>query len=368
MNEVEKAIHRYSNSGRNEGYQLGYSNGYRLGSCQAVLNRIPEEHHPVRNMKVVYIPQGFDAIDLGITESLRGLVKDLIVAGSAEMMSVVPRERPDLVLVMNGLHVFPPEHHDHMDQIRQLGIKTALWLADDPYFTDYTASNVHHYDYIFTHEQNCVSFYKELGCSQVHYLPLAMSPVTFHPKHVATQYLSDICFIGNAFWNRVSLFDTLAPYLADKKTVIAGGHWDRLSRYDLLKDRIRHGWVPIEETTNYYNGAKVVINIHRPTEAGSDNNNSRNIIGTSINPRTYEISGCGTLQITDVRDDLSLLYRPGYDIETFSTPEELQQKIEYYLQHEEERIRIALRGLHTTRRKHMYTDRLERLLDIVFRS
>jgi len=39
-------------------------------------------------------------------------------------------------------------------------------------------------------------------------------------KKVHSNDMSDICFIGNAFWNRVALFDTIAPYLVTKRTLI----------------------------------------------------------------------------------------------------------------------------------------------------
>lgn len=356
---------RHSNpSGWNEGYQLGWQQGYRLGGCKAILEEIPSPSPLKKNLKVLYIPQGFDAIDLGVRYALQELVQESYVVGPQEMLSTASAVKPDLVLVMNGLHVFPPEHCDHMDQIRSMGIKTAIWFADDPYFTDESANTALHYDFVFTHEQNCVSFYQSLGCSKVFYLPLGMTPITFHPRRILPRYFSDVCFIGNAFWNRVSLFDSLAPYLAGKRLVIAGGHWDRLSQYELLQDKIVHGWMPVEETVNYYNGAKIVLNMHRPSDAGSDNKNTRNIKGTSINPRTYEMAGCGTLQITDVRDDLTRFYRPGYDIETFASPEELQQKIEYYLTHEKERAVIAWRGFQTTRKNHLYSSRIKQLLSI----
>lgn len=366
MNVVKDKIFRRRGKGHRHGYEAGWRHGYRLGACQSVLRRVASRPFPVRDAKVMYVPQGFEAIDSGVIEALQASVRECIVAEPQRMLDLALETKPDLLLVMNGLHVFPEEHHDHLDRIRGSGIRTAVWLADDPYFTDDTARNAPHYDYIFTHEMNCIEFYRSLGCGQVHYLPLATSSRIFHPRRTGLEYESDVCFIGNAFWNRVALFDELAPYLADKKVVIAGGYWERLSRFEMLKRHIRPGWTPIEETADYYNGAKIVINMHRPIEAGSDNRNGRNIRGTSINPRTYEISGCGTLQITDVREDLHHLYRPGSDIETFASASELRDKIEYYLNHEKERLAIALRGLRTTRENHMFADRLNRLFEIIF--
>lgn len=349
-----------------EDYRAGYQEGYRYGGCQAILARIPPKISGKKNIRVLYVPQGFEAIDQGVSEALQELTAECIITTPESMLEAARAGRPDLVLVMNGLHVFPADHEEHIRMIRQMGIKTAVWFVDDPYFTDDTVRLSVAYDVVFTHEQDCISFYKEAGCSQVYYLPLAISPNTFAPVRTKPEQQFDICFIGNAFWNRVELFDQLATYLQDKKVLIAGGHWDRLSHQDQLSRFIRSGWIPVSETVAYYNGSKIVINLHRPTTAGSDNRNSRGIPGSSINPRTYEISACGTLQITDVRKDLFKHYRPGYDIETFEDADDLQSKIDHYLKHEEERVMIAWRSLWTTRQNHTFANRVSQLLEFVF--
>lgn len=147
--------------------------------------------------------------------------------------------------------------------------------------------------------------------------------------------------------------------------LIAGGFWERLSQFDELSPFIRSGFIPPEETANYYSGAKLVINIHRPWEGGLDNRNTFQLPSRSINPRTYEISACGTMQLTDIREDLGSYYRPGHDLETFASADELKRKIEYYLKHEHERRKFALRGLQTTLRRHTFTARLPELLNVL---
>ncbi|MNO79227.1 Spore protein YkvP [compost metagenome] len=353
-------------SNSQDGYQAGYFEGYRFGGCQAVLARIPPQSSSKRNIRVLYVPQNFEAIDRGVTAALSEITAECIVASPETMLEAAIANRPDLVLVMNGLHVFPENQTEQIQSIREMGIRTAIWFVDDPYFTDDTANLSTAYDVIFTHEQSCVEFYREAGCSNVHYLPLAAEPSVFRPVVASKDYQYDVCFIGNAFWNRVEMFDQMAGFLQDKKVLIAGGHWDRLSQYDQLSRFIRNGWVAVEETVSYYNGSKIVINLHRPTTAGQDNRNTRDISGGSINPRTYEIGGCGTLQITDVRGDLPQYYRPGYDIETFQNVQELQDKMDYYLKHEKERQAIAWRCLRTTRQYHTFTNRIERLLAAAF--
>lgn len=349
-------------------YRDGYHEGYRLGMCEAVQRRSTVEVEACRPFKLMYVPQGFHAIDTGVIEALQQLVSELVISSPEAMLETAAREMPGAVLVMNGLHVFPENHLEQITEIRKLGIRTAIWFVDDPYFTEDTSVICRHYDHVFTHELGCVEFYQSFGVPSVHYLPLCVNPKMFYPRRTAPQYKYDIVFIGNAFHNRTALFDELAPYLKDKKVLIAGGFWERLATYDQLAPFISNGFIPPEETANYYSGAKLVINIHRPWEEGQDNRNSFRLPSRSINPRTYEISACGTMQLTDVREDLGNYYRPGYDLDTFGSAKELQEKIEYYLKHEKERRIYALRGLQTTMRNHTFTARLPHLLNVIASS
>lgn len=352
--------------GRSQGFQAGWESGFRLGRCQYALDTCHPAPIPVREVTVLFIVQGFHAIDQGIIQGLQQTVRVVHAAAPADMLGLARELNPNLVLVMNGLHVFPADHARQIDLVRQMGIRTAIWFADDPYFTDHTAALAPHYDYVFTHEMSCVPFYQGLGCGQVHYLPLAANPAVFKPQPVSPAYRSDICFIGMGFPNRITLFNEITPFLVGKKVVIAGGLWDRLAHYRLLEHGIKPHWVPIEESVKYYNGAKIVLNIHRLTYDETYNKNSRNIPGYSINPRTYEIAGCGTLQLTDYRQDLEQYYRPGHEIETFHNKDELLNKMSHYLIHEEDRLRIAVGGLRRTRMEHSFADRLVKLLNLVF--
>jgi spore maturation protein CgeB len=363
---MSKTITVNATLGRERGFLAGKKHGIRMGRCQAILDDMKPAALPLREAKVLFIIQGFDAIDGGISQGLQQTVRESYTGTAADMVRLAEILRPDLVLVMNGLHVFPAEHSDHVDQINLMGIRTAIWFADDPYFSDHTASLAPHYNYVFTHELSCLAFYREIGCQQVHYLPLAVNTSVYKPMHVAPEYRSDICFIGNGFPNRIALFDQIAPFLTNKKVILAGALWEQLHHYSLLEQGIKLQWIPIEESVKYYNGAKIVMNVHRLTFDETYNKNSRNLPGYSINPRTYEISACGTLQITDYRHDLDQYFTPGQDIETYNSAEELIQKMQHYLAHEEDRIRIAMRGLRRSISEHTFANRLSKLLDIVF--
>lgn len=348
------------------GYAAGRSHGYRTGCCQSVLGTVSPPAYPVLPLRVLYIRQGFEAIDRGVEEALSALVAELHTGNPGDLYRLASELRPDLVLVMNGLHVFPENHLEMVAQVRAQGIRTAVWFADDPYFTDYTPSIAVQYDYVFTHELSCVELYRQAGNPRAHYLPMATSPAIYRPMAVENRYHSDICFIGNGFPNRIAFFNEITPFLARHKIVIIGALWERLAGYERLEENIRLAWTPVDETVKFYNGAKLVINLHRGAVDPVYSKNTRQIEGRSVNPRTYEIAACGTLQLTDVREDLALHYVPGQEIIPYASAAEFVNLADYYLRHEAERNRIAVRGLRRTILDHSFRSRLSQLLAVVF--
>ena len=129
---------------------------------------------------------------IAVINSLRPLVRELIIGNcdndpirignpKANIETLAARYRPDVMIVLEGMNL----SLNVVDRIRHMGIRTAIWLTDDPYYTDITAAYATHYDFLFTLEVNCVQFYQEMGCQQVHYLPLAFQPEMFRPKPCA---------------------------------------------------------------------------------------------------------------------------------------------------------------------------------------
>jgi spore maturation protein CgeB len=352
-------------AGRRDGWRDGWAVGWREGAVQAVSAVIPPvicERLPIR---VLYVPQGFESIDDGMIGALQLHAAELHVADPTMMAEMAALIRPDLVLVLNGLHVFPDDHLEQIGRIRGMGIRTVIWFADDPYVTSQTAAIAPHYDVVVTHERSTVEWYRSLGCPEVHHLAFAADIGRFRPVTPPAGYRCDVCFIGQAFWNRVETFDAIAEELADLRVFIAGGLWERLRNYGLLKRSIRPGWLPVDESVLWYNGAKIVINLHRTAEPGSDNANASGLPGLSVNPRTFEIAACGAFQLTDRRPDLEAYYRPGLELETFDSPAELAAKIRHYLRRDDERLRIAARGYARTLREHTYAARVGSLLRLL---
>lgn len=356
-------------AGRKAGYQLGWEHGYWYGLCEEAIGRIPKANQvwPIHAM-FVQTAKGFpySPIDEAVRDTLASLVQRLTVVNATQPVAELAlSDRPDIVIVLDGLQFDVAQ----IASLRANGIRTAIWLTDDPYYMDITTSIVPHYDTVFTLERNSVDYYKQLGCQNVHYLPFCFHPGQYRPTNPERSSRKEITFIGSAYLNRVNYFNELTPYLAGKNTLISGIWWDRLSNYEMLRSKIKlNHWMGPAETALTYNASKIVINMHRAHDDALYNSNRIGLTAVSPNPRTFEIAACAVLQVCDTRDDLASFFTPGVEIVTYSSPAELVEKMEYYLKHEDERKQIALRGMYRAYRDHTYANRLQAMLSILFPS
>ncbi|MFH5182120.1 hypothetical protein ACHHV8_05490 [Paenibacillus sp. TAB 01] len=62
---------------------------------------------PPAPLRLMYVPQGFPAIDQGIISALQRTVREVFVGSPQHMLEQARQMKPDIVLVLNGLHVFP---------------------------------------------------------------------------------------------------------------------------------------------------------------------------------------------------------------------------------------------------------------------
>ncbi|MFQ5513220.1 MAG: glycosyltransferase [Myxococcota bacterium] len=84
--------------------------------------------------------------------------------------------------------------------------------------------------------------------------------------------------------------------------------------------------------------------------------------------RVFEVLACGGFLIAERTDDLEELFRPGVELESFTSLEELQDKARYYLEHAERARAIAARGLEAVRARHSLDARLRQMLDRLGRA
>jgi len=86
-----------------------------------------------------------------------------------------------------------------------------------------------------------------------------------------------------------------------------------------------------------------------------------------VKSRHFEPSACGTFQLTQDADDLRDYYKLGEEIVVYRDKKDLVKKINYYLDHSEEREAIAKRGYERTTRDHSTEKRFEEIFQMIGR-
>lgn len=112
----------------------------------------------------------------------------------------------------------------------------------------------------------------------------------------------------------------------------------------------RGGPVSSDRANAIYASGAIALNIHHPQFRR----------GTSL--RTFALCCSGAFQIADWRDGLECWLRPGVELETFRTPQELRAVAEKYLSDAPSRQGIARAGRARVLAEHTYRHRMEAML------
>lgn len=188
------------------------------------------------------------------------------------------------------------------------------------------------------------------------YFKLGFEPSVL--KHVKVQKIKDdVVFIGSLSYatrkERTCLIDVLSSRLSNIK--IYGNMDSTISKDSPIRKKNHNklfGAYMYQKLLN----SKIAINCHFHTE----------IYGNfACNMRLYEVTGVGSLLITDNIPNISNLFIPGKEVVVYDSPEDCIKKIKYYLNHEKERNRIAKAGQRRTQREHAYYSRMKELIQII---
>ena len=272
----------------------------------------------------------------------------------------VIEEKPDLLLAVHGGRL--PVHV--VDAVRKLGVRTAVWLLDDPHEIDLSSRYARHYDWVFTDERLAVSAHKAAGSARTFHLPLGCDPELQRPRAVPARYRSDVCLLGTGFEERLKLLQSVENELCRFELKLVG-HWEGIPGSSPLKGRVVEGFVKPEEAAKYYAGARIVLNPHRDGAGLSMASNLWNVRAVSPNPRLFEAAACGGFVLTDdKRTDVGRYFRVGEEVDVYHDGAGLLSKVRYWLARETERAAGAAAASVRARRDYSLQRRMAELLEI----
>lgn len=261
-------------------------------------------------------------------------------------------DNPDIVLVLKGEKL----EKGIIEKISDAGIKTANYIMDDPLgiYGNTKLENIQEYDNFFVFDPFYVKKIKETGYKNAYYLPCATNPELYTEQITLKkrEYRQDFSFIGTYHKNREEVLSELSQ--EDMK--IWGYNWNKS---ELLKNNFQneplHGTKNINHTKKIcriFNETKINMNVHFT--------HSRE----SVNIRTFDIPATKSFMLTDYFKEIPNLFRKN-EIATYKDKDELTEKVDYYLDNEEERHKISLAGYKRVIKEHTIYHRMKELLSIV---
>ncbi len=318
-------------------------------------------------MKILFISSGYSGIykffEQWIMNELQRKYNVKLfdpLSGLGKLKNIVNQFNPEIAIILLGFKV--PSKLIHW--IKEKDIKTAVWLTEDPYYMDRTEVLAPLYDYIFTIDTAAMDFYIKKGYQQTFHLPLGTSTEIFKSIQVGPTFKSDICLLGYPYPDRVKLIQLLLQKTPYKIKVI--GKWRnkliKLQNHPRLK--IHDFWVEPPIAAQYYNGAQIVLNTHRPYNL-SQNKNRIGINGKSINNRTFDVAACGAFQLIEYKEDLPIHFIEDQEVVSFKNDHDLLLKINYYIKYKEERQKIADLAAKRVIEEHTFDKRIEKMLSTI---
>jgi len=258
---------------------------------------------------------------------------DAIYFASTMMIERALRFMPDWVFYVTANYVHP----DVFMLLKRAGLKVAILFTESPNDDQWQIPIAGTVDACWTNERSSLAKFREVQ-PRTYYYQHACDPTVHHlagpDPHAPTH---DAVFVGTGWEERIQLFEAV-----DWTGIDVGlyGFWDWVDEASPLKAHVAGGMMENGLTAKLYRNAKIGLNMHRLT-IGVGLGAPRIDYAESINPRCYELAACGLFYLTDWRAELDDVF--GGVVPTFGSPEELGDKIRYYLAHDVERRQIAER-------------------------
>lgn len=236
--------------------------------------------------------------------------------------------------------------------------KTLCFFHDDMWRKDFSQFWARHFDYFTSSDFEAANKYRKLGLPNLIHMPFGVNENLYKPTDEPVQY--DVSFVGQ--WD---------PY---REWMIT-----RLRRAGLNVHVVGYRWpsgvVSLQEMVRIFGVSKINLNLSNSAswDARYLLSSSRALINRirskktaeQIKARHFEINACRGFQLSYYVDGLERCYRIGEEVGVYLGPDDLLDKVLYYLDSDELRQRIAQAAYERTLTEHTYSQRFNRAFSIM---
>lgn len=219
--------------------------------------------------------------------------------------------------------------------------KTIYVGSDTHLGKEYRFNKAEKFDYVFFNQMDAVEEYNKTHKNKAIWLPHAADPQAYPKIEIIKKY--DVCFVGHVQntvnHNGFTRTDALDRLFKEFPNFYYG------SRHPGFPDKNL-----FEDAAKKFSLSRVVFNIS---------------IKDDINMRVFEALSTGSFLLTNWIPTLEYLFDDGKHLITYDTLDEMVELVHYYLEHEEEREKIAQAGYEQLINNHTYKHRVEKILSVI---
>lgn len=214
------------------------------------------------------------------------------------------------------------------EQVMECPKPMIYWASDTHLGYDYRLAMAKKADYVFCAQRKATIDFKKDGIANPIWLPHAFEPLAY-PKGDLISKKYDVCFVGH---------------------INSGNRIDALDRVFSEAPNFFYGQRKFEEAARKYHESKVVFNIAMKDD---------------VNMRCFEAMGSGSFLLTDRIDSIDHLFIDGVDLVLYDSLDDMAKKLRYYIEHDDEREKIAASGYNKVISEHTILHRVNMMLNQV---
>lgn len=280
-----------------------------------------------------------------------------------ELMNEIISFQADICIILNG-HLRKEILSEQVFQImRSSKQKIYGWFLDSITRWEYPSRLLSLYDKIFCFEPRDIEYLENTYHIKAQYMPIGVADEIYTPVVREPKY--DLCFVGNSFANRLPILEAVAQHCCEnnRSFIIYGHYWDNhywpwkrkrsirkfKEKYPQVYQYATNEVLNPREVAQVYTESKICLNININIHEGT-------------NPRTFEILSTKSFQLLDIYNNAAELLLDKEHLVFYKNIEDLLEKIDYYLENDKARHKIAEAGGVFVARNYTIKNCIEKML------
>ena len=267
-----------------------------------------------------------------------------------KLLSRVQEWKPSMAMFSLYTDQFDPSV---VDQLREY-TQTLCFFHDDTWRVEYSHYWAQHFDYFTTPDIYGEMKYCESGLYNAIHFPFGCNEQVYRKIDVPKKY--DVSFVGGWHPYREWLIKRLEKNGINVK--VMGRRWP-------------NGEVDQVGMVRLFNESRINLNLSNsaPWDARYLVSSPRAIINRlrskknieQLKARIFECNGCGSFQLSYYVEGLESYYKLNREVAVYSDPDDLLEKVKFYLKYEELRESIAVSGFERTLKDHTFSARFKKV-------